>query len=358
MKRRTAIGLYLAGLVLFLLAVELPDWHRPVASVQVGTDGSAMVQFDETSPWRVASPRRDALPPADPRAPDVPASFQNVTVLTDLAPSEFMRLHTAMNGWINPKGGCGFCHAGDDFASDANPMKGVARDHLRLTRYLNTAWQSHVGASGVTCFTCHRGEPVPPETWFPSAAGAGSRFIGRKENWDETGDTVRKFFPDNGWSIYLLNEEPIRAESRTALKGDTVASQVEVKRLYEMMMQMADGIGVNCGFCHNSRSFSDWSQSPPHRWVGHEAIRMTRDLNRSFLAPLAQSLPQTRELVQQNSLSTPPEAGGPRNGGGLAVCATCHYGRLKPDAGAADLAHYGALASSVNAAPLPPAGGR
>ncbi len=31
------------------------------------------------------------------------------------------------------------------------------------------------------------------------------------------------------------------------------------------MMHMSQGLGVNCNFCHNSRNFSDWSQSMPQR---------------------------------------------------------------------------------------------
>ena len=45
-----------------------------------------------------------------------------------------------------------------------------------------------------------------------------------------------------------------------------------VKRLYEAMMQMSDGMGVNCGFCHHPRNFVDWSQSTPMRWTGYSGI--------------------------------------------------------------------------------------
>ena len=349
MRRSTGFLLYAASVVAGVLVLTVPPWHRPVPGTQIGQDGSGSVQFADTSPWRVAPAPSEPVPAPDPATPIAP--FRNVTVLTDVAPAEFMRLQSAMTAWVSPKQGCAFCHTGDDFASDANPMKAVTRDMLRLTRYLNTTWKGHFGEGGVTCFSCHRGEPVPPETWFPSEAKPIRPFVARSENWDETADTVRKFFPDNGWSLYLLGDEPIRAESRTALRSETVGSQVEVKRVYEMMMQMSDGIGVNCGFCHSSRAFSDWSQSTPQRWVGFDAIRMTRDINRTFLFGLRDTFPQTRELVKQNSLVTPHADRGPRNGSGLAVCATCHYGHLKPDGGTATLAAYGALGSSVNATP-------
>ena len=37
---------------------------------------------------------------------------------------------------------------------------------LTMTRDINSNWQAHVGQTGVTCHTCHRGQPVPPYVWF------------------------------------------------------------------------------------------------------------------------------------------------------------------------------------------------
>ena len=33
---------------------------------------------------------------------------------------------------------------------------------LEMTRHINTNWTSHVAQTGVTCYTCHRGTPLPP----------------------------------------------------------------------------------------------------------------------------------------------------------------------------------------------------
>ena len=159
--------------------------------------------------------------------------------------------------------------------------------------------------------------------------------VARGENWNESADTVRKFFPDNGWALYFLHDEPIRAQSSTALRGNTVASQVEVKRVYEMMMQMSDGIGVNCGYCHNSRDFADWKQSTPNRWIGFYAIRMTRDINANYLMQVNSWLNQTKEPVKVNTLVVPPAQRGPQPVKGFVVCASCHYGHTKPDLGTA-----------------------
>jgi hypothetical protein len=54
---------------------------------------------------------------------------------------------------------CNYCHVADNFASDDNPKKEVARRMIRLTRQINADFadrQMHV-----SCYTCHRGETEP-----------------------------------------------------------------------------------------------------------------------------------------------------------------------------------------------------
>jgi photosynthetic reaction center cytochrome c subunit len=272
-------------------AAAIPDWHRPVHGTQLGPDGSSMVQFDNTSPWRVAT------------TPAAGGSFDAAVHSRD------------------PR------------------MQAVTRAMQQMTATINTRWRGHVGAQGVTCFTCHRNQAIPPETWFPRTPIQTPAMFARSENWNETADTVRKFFPDNGWALYFLQDEPIHVQSVTALRSSTVAPQLVAKRVYETMMQMSDGIGVNCGYCHNSRAFADWKQSTPNRWTGHDAIRMMRDINANFLFPKQDFVPQTRALLKQNSLVIQPDARVEASAPGLAVCATCHYGHIIPQVGSAMLAN-------------------
>ena len=40
---------------------------------------------------------------------------------------------------------------------------------ISMTQNINENWDGHVNANkevGVTCFTCHRGQPVPSDIWF------------------------------------------------------------------------------------------------------------------------------------------------------------------------------------------------
>ena len=67
---------------------------------------------------------------------------------------------------------CGHCHVRNNFASEENPRKAVARKMIEMTLGLNKqffpeyraqAEESKLGK--VTCFTCHQGleRPKPPD---------------------------------------------------------------------------------------------------------------------------------------------------------------------------------------------------
>jgi photosynthetic reaction center cytochrome c subunit len=125
-----------------------------------------------------------------------------------------------------------------------------------------------------------------------------------------------------------------------------------IKRLYEVMMQMSDGIGVNCGYCHNSRAFFDWGQSTPNRWTGYSGIQMTRDLNHNYLVGTGAILPQSRfRLDKATAWNLAPDQAGPLPGNGLANCATCHHGQPKPLGGALVAQAYPGLTAPAPVAP-------
>ncbi len=340
-----AWGLGAAGVAAIAAIVLVPEWTSfPPDAVQLGPPATGMVQFQN---GQTTQPVPQGPPPALPvsAGQPVPAGgFRNVQVLTDLAPAEFMRIQQAITDWVSPRQGCAFCHADGDFASDAKPQKVAARVMLQMTREINADFAGHVAPSGVTCFTCHRGQPVPAETWFPQSAPPVARTMSKQENWQEAADTVRKFFPDDGWAEYFVQDEPISAQSPSALPSGQVQQSIVVKRIYEMMMQMSDGMGVNCGFCHNSRSFSDWSQSTPQRWTAYDAINQTRRINNAYMLKIMDQIAMTRQRVHETSLPVlPARQSGVMDGNGLVVCATCHLSQPKPMGGANVIATYPGL---------------
>jgi photosynthetic reaction center cytochrome c subunit len=311
----------------------------------------SLIQFSRGEmPEPVAQTAPQPLPAAADGGPSAAQQYKNVQVLTDVSAAEFMRLQQAMTQWVAPKQGCAFCHEGTDYASDAKPAKLAARLMLKMVRDINANWKQHVQPAGVTCFTCHRGHPVPSEVWFPIPPQPEKPLVAKQDNWREASDTVRKFFPDDSYYEYLLEDTPISVQSSTALPSNTVASQIVAKRVYEMMMTMSGGIGVNCGFCHNSRVFQSWRQSTPERWHGFDGIKLTRALNRTYMLQLSPMIPETRELLHETGLPVlPARETGKQTGNGFVLCATCHYAHPRPLDGANMLQDYPGLSAAQDA---------
>ncbi|HZN09394.1 MAG TPA: c-type cytochrome [Pyrinomonadaceae bacterium] len=54
---------------------------------------------------------------------------------------------------------CSYCHVQDNFASDDNPKKEVARRMIKMIQKINADFPD--GKMHVSCYTCHRGETEP-----------------------------------------------------------------------------------------------------------------------------------------------------------------------------------------------------
>ena len=92
--------------------------------------------------------------------------YQNVQVLTDVSDDQFNYTMAAITQWVAPASeGCNYCHNPANMASDEKYTKIVARRMLQMTRAINQVNKNHVGNTGVTCWTCHRGEAIPSEYW-------------------------------------------------------------------------------------------------------------------------------------------------------------------------------------------------
>ena len=342
---KAALGVVVAAAAFVVL---VPSWTGvPHTQQEIGFPQNVLFQLASSQKnWVNKAP--PALPAVAEGGPSAVETYKNVKVLTDVSAAEFMRLQVALTQWVSPKQGCAFCHEGENYASEAKPTKNVARVMLQMTRHLNADWAQHVAGAGVTCYTCHRGQPVPEQVWFPSTASKQHKYIGQQDDWQENADTVRSFFPDAGFAEYYLDNEPIAVSSTTMEPSSTLHSWPEAKRIYEMMMQMSDGIGANCGLCHQSRNFAAWSQSSPYRWNAWYALRLVRDLNRNFMIPIGQIMPQTRVLTTLTPLPVLPANDlGPQPGNGFVVCATCHLGITKPMNGANMVHDYPGLSAPV-----------
>lgn len=330
---RMTRGLQLAGLssLLLLAACERP----PIDSVQHGYRGTGMVQVYNPRLLDAKQAEQQvpvAQPPASPDGPKAKQVYQNVKVLGDLSVGEFTRLMVSMTAWVSPKEGCTYCHAGANFAEDSKYTKVVARRMVEMTQYINTNWKTHVAETGVTCYTCHRGEPVPKTVWFKSGEQPyGSNFIGDKAGQNHPAAVVNlSSLPNDPFTPFLLEAKPIRVGGNTALPSGNRQSIKQAEWTYGLMTHMSQSLGVNCTFCHNTQNFSKWEGGPPQRVTAWHGIRMARDLNLDYLEPLTDIFPAHRkgELGDVAKLN----------------CATCHQGAYKPLNGASMLKDHPELA--------------
>jgi len=135
--------------------------------------------------------------------------------------------------------------------------------------------------------------------------------------------------PSDPFSTLLNNPNQIRVQNAVALPTDLKAPGKPIQdteTTYALIMHMSKGLGVNCTFCHNSRAFSSWEQSPPQRSTAWYGLRMVSDLNHSYLDPLKPVYPENRL--------------GPTGDAPKANCATCHQGVNKPLYGVSMLKDY------------------
>ncbi|MFM7003080.1 MAG: photosynthetic reaction center cytochrome PufC, partial [Limnohabitans sp.] len=221
-----------------------------------------------------------------------------------------------------PEQGCLYCHNPANFAEDSKYTKVVARRMVEMTRHINKDWQPHVSATGVTCYTCHRGQPVPKEIWFKANHQPyGSNFMGDKAGQNEPSKVVNlSSLPNDPFTPFLLGAQNIRVGATTALPAGNNQSIKQAEWTYGLMTHMSTSLGVNCTYCHNTQSFVSWKGNPPQRATAWYGIRMARDLNKDYMEPLTDTFPAHRkgELGDVAKVN----------------CATCHQGAYKPLNGA------------------------
>jgi photosynthetic reaction center cytochrome c subunit len=277
----------------------------------------------------------DKVPPSAKKASQV---YQNVKVLGDISEDEFTRLMAAITEWVSPDEGCTYCHNVENLADDKLYTKVVARRMLQMTKAINTDWKAHVAQTGVTCYTCHRGKPVPANLWFEQPQETRtSGMLGYRAGQNAPSKTVGlTSLPNDPFSGVLDGKGAIRVVGTNALPTGQGPSIKDAEASYGLMMHLSQALGVNCTFCHNSRNFSSWDSSTTQRVTAWHGLQMVRAINGSYLVPLQASFPANRL--------------GPTGDAPKLNCATCHQGVNKPLNGAAMLSNF----PELNAVKLTP----
>jgi len=245
----------------------------------------------------VAAKIPKSLPAAGAPRP-LPMPWKNVQVLTDVSADEMTRTMLAMSQWVaGTQSNCQYCHnlsaPWDDTSATGKPLytKVVARRMLQMVRNINQQYSGHVLNTGVTCYTCHLGKPIPNGVWFAE----GSHQLER----------------------YFLDVNGVRVQTHVQAPSNGNRSSVkQAEWTYALMIKMSSSLGVSCNHCHNSRVFTSWEEAPPQRVQAMIGAEMVRDLNQHYLTPLEQVFPVVRR--------------GPAGDAPKLQCMTCHNGAYRP----------------------------
>ncbi len=302
--------------------------ENAIDNVQVGYRGTAMEQNYERGEVKAkfAQVKIPAPPPPAGESPPGPLPWQNVQVLNDISVAEFNRTMIAMSTWVAGTGNCAYCHNIANMASDTLPngkplyAKIVARRMLQMTRNINGNYSKHVKNTGVTCYTCHLGKPLPNGLWFYSSQT----------------DYLRHYLDRDGARVITQGVAPTN-DNRSSVKA--------AEWTHALMISQSRSLGVNCTYCHNTRQFASWQEAPPARVTAYHGILMLRDVNQNYLASLQPVYPAVRL--------------GPMGDAPKAQCVTCHNGAYKPLYGAQMAKDFPALwgRADWNGAPFPGLGG-
>ena len=339
---------FIGAIVVILTAFMMltAGWERPpIDAEQTGFRGTGMVDVSNprTSQRRLEE-QLNQVPTSSPAPPDTggPTAadiYQNVPLLGHLSVAEFNHVMQAITEWVSPEQGCGYCHQLDNLASDAVYTKVVSRRMIEMTQTINESWDAHVGETGVTCYTCHRGENVPVYAWFNADPEiyTGSGILGWRAGQNRASPMVGlTSLPEDPFSDLLEAGEQIRVTGRSVLppRGVIGSSIQDTEKTFALMIHMSSALDVNCTYCHNTRDFGSWDHSPVQRLISWHGIQMTQVLNTEYVSPLSTVLP--------------PERVGPTGEGHKINCETCHQGIHKPLGGLSMTENYPSLLRSVN----------
>jgi photosynthetic reaction center cytochrome c subunit len=322
MTKRQLLIASAATLPLLLAGCEI----GPKQTTQNGPRGTGMNQV--INPQLAAA--QVPIPPTPYPAPDdsgprASETYQNVQVLGGVSTERFNHLMASMNNWVAPQTGdannvgCNYCHNPENMASDEKYPKVVARRMIQMTQNINANWTKHVQGTGVTCWTCHRGNTIPVNRWSNDAA-EGTTIVGLKHG-QNTPDPRAAYasLPYSGFAEYLAGPNSLNARVagvQSHPSPDHVVSTKAAEHTYGIMMHMSKALGVNCTYCHNTQAFAQWKLSTPQRATAWYGLRMVRTANYEYVTPLGAVLPADQK--------------GPHGDPYKINCATCHQGLKKP----------------------------
>ena len=259
------------------------------------------------------------------------APARNLRVLTPDV--DIQRVMTRFNAALGVQ--CAYCHVANDFASDANPKKDVARNMLRMTRLVadrfpdsgNDFSKSRYlpfpeGKQYVTCFTCHQGAALPlsaaPDPKGPDRApepGSPPGAPGTRGGGAPGGAAAR------GRGAAPAAPLPPGRGVQQHMNMVHLPSNADT---FMIMPAFRAALGVECNFCHvfgdtHERGHADERHldGSPKKLVARNMIGMLKEINAALF-------PQDSIDIVFAASSIVPD------GKRYVTCYTCHRGNHLP----------------------------
>lgn len=338
-------------IVMGVLLVQIPfywAWHR-VNVEQTGFRGTGIQVMTPKNKVVAAVP--EALPVEEPGSERAGDMYQQVHIpaLAAMDDASFTRFMNQITAWVAPNQGCYYCHVAEGLDVEAPYTKIISRRMIEMVQEINGSgkWKNHLMDSKITCYTCHRGNPIPSFVWFtePSVNRSGlGNDVGQNKS-TAPGMTAMHRDPFTPYLLDMDDPKAIRVMGETSLprkgmvgKGATLQ---KTERTYSLMMHVSVGLGTNCTYCHNTQNFASWELSRPQRALGWQGFNMVRDLNRDWFVPLQPmfSEPYIAKVSEALGQEFTWEFGndktglsrlGPTGDAPKANCGTCHNGETIP----------------------------
>jgi photosynthetic reaction center cytochrome c subunit len=306
----------------------------PKQTAQTGYRGAGLDQIVDVRHIKKATaiPAAPYELPAD-GGPTAGQTYQNIKVLNGVSKERFDHLMAEISQWVAPpEQGCNYCHNPENMASDEKYTKVVARRMIQMTQTINSRWSTHVKQTGVTCYTCHRGNGVPEYKWALAEGTPDPNTILGNRHGQNTPDKNVGYasLPNDPFAEYFEGKHQIRVASSSPFpSADHIVSIKDTEKSYGLMMHISSALGVNCTYCHNSQSFRAWNLSSAQRGTAYYGIRMVRNINDEYITSLQSVFPAYRK--------------GPHGDVYKVNCTTCHQGVSKPLGGVSMIAQAPAL---------------
>lgn len=260
-----------------------------------------------------------------------PAAARNLRVLTPDV--DIQRVMGRFNAALGVQ--CTYCHVANDFASDANPKKEVARAMLRMVQMVADRFPDSgndftgsrylpfpEGKQYVTCFTCHQGMALPvsaaPNPKGPDRApepGSPQGAPGTRGGAPPPGNAAR------GRGAAPAAPLPPGRGAQQHMNMVYLPSNADT---FMVMPAFRAALGVECNFCHvfgekHERGHADERQldGSPKKLVARNMIGMLKAINAALF-------PQGDIDIVFAASSIVPE------GKRYVTCYMCHRGAHLP----------------------------